>query len=115
MRDVAATRESPRIRRANEANMINISVETANTIIAAAVNDSVNDSVNAYFKSNAFSKLLSTVVKGQPFEGAVVELNKKLPANKAQLKKAVADNSAGVHNIIQASLKPQLDKASKVG
>ena len=91
--------------------MLNVEVETANTMIAAAV----HDSVNAYFKSNAFSKLLSTVVKGQPFEGAVLELNKKLPANKAQLKKAVADNSAGVHNIIQASLKPQLDKATKVG
>ncbi|CAM9881259.1 unnamed protein product [Laminaria digitata] len=109
MRDVAATRESPRIRRANEANTVNIEVETANTIIAAAV----NDSVNAYFKSKAFSKLLSTVVKGQPFEGAVLQLNKKLPANKAQLKKAVADNSAGVRSIIQASLKPQLDKATK--
>lgn len=110
-KDLAPQRESARIRRANEASKVQIEVATAHTIVTAAV----NDAIQAYFKGNAFSKALSLVVKSNLFEGAVSDANDKLPVHKGALKKAIEENSATVHDILQKSLQPQLDKVTKVG
>lgn len=112
-------RESARIRNANAAqaeaeysnNTVAVDVVKLNTIISAAM----QDANTTFLKSSTLTKTLAGVVKEKLFEGAALDASKKLPVNKAQLKKIVSDNGITVHGIITDALKPQLAKATKVG
>lgn len=112
-------RESARIRNANAAqaeaeytnNTVAVDVVKLNTVIFAAM----QDANTTFLKSSNLTKTLAGVVKDKLFEGAALEASKKLPVNKAQLKKIVSDNGITAHGIITDALKPQLAKATKVG
>eukprot|EP00904_Undaria_pinnatifida_P003992 jgi/Undpi1/13594/HiC_scaffold_9.g03248.m1 len=81
----------------------------SNTIIAA----SVNDAMALFVKSAPFLRALSSLVKEKTFEDAVSNANFKLPVNKADMKRVMADNSAAVHKMLSTSLQPAIAKALK--
>ena len=56
---------------------------------------------------------LSAVVKDKLFENAVIDVTKKLPPMKAQMKKIFQESSVTVHGILSQVLQPHLEEATK--